>query len=284
MGRRRIKQVEIFNFSFLDILACTIGLLIFIMVMVFILQSEGPVADTGAIISKKLGEASQLQESAARDAQIAQGLESQFDGLRTPDQPDLSPQRDAARTARDAARVRYDSLEKQLAAAQGRIDEARLARDRSIAGSLQRAKDDLAVAQEHYQNAEATLAALIANAKTKHVVQLQQRRNSGDKFRVLHVDCHANKVELYRELDGVLVSLGQTAADNLQDQSSAYQTSVASYRQLENGLILFWVRPDGTETFETAMDAMPKPTTSGFEPADADWSFQTTADAKGNHP
>ena len=46
MGRRsRSRQVEIFNFSFLDILACTIGLLIFIMVMVFILQSGSPVAD-----------------------------------------------------------------------------------------------------------------------------------------------------------------------------------------------------------------------------------------------
>lgn len=284
MGRRRIKQVEIFNFSFLDILACTIGLLIFIMVMVFILQSDGPVADTGAIISKKLGDASQFQESVARDAQIAQGLESQFDGLRTPDQPDLSPQRDAARAARDAARARYNSVEQQLAAAQARVDEARLARDRSIADSLQRAKIDLAVAQERYQNAEATLASVIANAKTKHVVPHEQRGNHGDNFQVLHVDCHANKVELFKELDGALVSLGQTAAENLQDQNSAYQTSVASYRQLGNGLILFWVRPDGAETFATAMDEMPKPTSCGFEPADADWSFQTTADAKGNHP
>ena len=122
----RTRQVEIFNFSFLDVLACTIGLLIFIMVMVFILQSGSAVADTGAIIGKKLRDASMLQASAARDAQIAQGLEAQLDQLRAPNMPDLTPQRDAARLARDAARANYDASVRQVEADQGRLDENRL--------------------------------------------------------------------------------------------------------------------------------------------------------------
>jgi len=167
---------------------------------------------------------------------------------------------------------------------QARVDEARLVHDRSIADSLQRAKDDLVSAQERFQNAEATLASVIASEKTKHVVPLEQRRNSGDNFQVLHVDCQANKVELYKEQDGALAFIGQTSAHDLQSEDSAYLTNVNIYSQLPNGLILFWVRPDGAETFAAARDDMPKPTAYGFEPADADWSFQTTADVTGNHP
>src|SRR4051812_1585201 len=110
MSRRsRRKQVEIFNFSFLDILACTIGLLIFIMVMVFILQAGSPVADTGAIIAVKLERASTLQATADRDDVISDALEAQFEKIRDPNAPDLSPQRDAAHATRDAARAAYES-------------------------------------------------------------------------------------------------------------------------------------------------------------------------------
>jgi len=150
--------VDIFNFSFLDILACTIGLLIFIMVMVFILQSSGPVANTGDLIQRKLSEASQAQKAAAHDAQIADALEAALDRVQVPGEPDLKPQRDAARTGRDAAQVRYDQTSRDLIAAQSSLDSARLAQDRSIAKSLEQAKADLAAAQASHARAESELA------------------------------------------------------------------------------------------------------------------------------
>ena len=105
MSHRRARQVEIFNFSFLDILACTIGLLIFIMVMVFILESSSRVADSGAIISMKLRQAASLQSATARDTEIAAGLEVQLEKIQTPAILDLTPARDSARASRDAARA-----------------------------------------------------------------------------------------------------------------------------------------------------------------------------------
>ena len=74
--------MEIFNLSFLDILACTIGLLIFILVMVFILQSGSPMANVGQLVARKRADASALRTAAERDTEIARGLEAQFDQMR----------------------------------------------------------------------------------------------------------------------------------------------------------------------------------------------------------
>jgi hypothetical protein len=288
MGRRnRVRQVEIFNFSFLDILACTIGLLIFIMVMVFILQSNSPVADTGAIINAKTSEVASLTATTARDAAIAQGLESQFDQMHVPNQPDLSPQRDAARAARDAARTNYEIAVKRADSEQTLVDQARLARARSMSDNLNKLKADLRAAQEQYQRAAGELADAIAAAKVNSVV-FEPRQRPGEPpkgFQVLHVDCHADKVIMYKEADGKMSEVGETLIVDLGDGRSVFQSSVAAYGKLDDGIVLFWVRPDAQKTFAAAQENLPKATNYGFEPADANWSFDSKpGDKEGTQP
>jgi|GEM_PF-5985736 len=278
--RRRPRQVEIFNFSFLDILACTIGLLIFIMVMVFILQSGSPVADTGAIVVRKLREASLLRTDAERDTQIAGGLEAQFDQVRVPEMPDLTRQRDAARSARDEAQANYDQAIRQVASAQAQLDDARLTQDRAVAATLERAKTDLKVAADRHSQAEADLARLVAASKETPVVLSPYRRpgSPAEDFQVLHVDCRADGVVLL-ETDGnrKITQVGHTSANNLDDVQSDYQHTIASHAQLDHPLVLFWVRPDGVTTFTKAREQLPSGTPFGFEPANADWIFETVS-------
>jgi hypothetical protein len=38
-------------------------------------------------------------------------------------------------------------------------------------------------------------------------------------------------------------------------------------------MVLLWVRPDGVESFERALGALPEGMEHGYEPADADWKF-----------
>ena len=280
MGRRsRSRQVEIFNFSFLDILACTIGLLIFIMVMVFILQSNSPVADSGAIIERKQSETAALRKDVERDTQIAQGLETELDQLRVPGEPDLTPQRDLARAARDAAKSRYVDAASKLADRQARLDEARLARGRSVARGLEQANADLKAAHERNNLAAAELAKATEEANSNSVVAWPYNPPGQvvKEFEVLFVDCHGSNVILLRADQGKLIKVGQTGAKNLDDAKSDFQRLVAENRRLDNSLVLFWIRPDGTETYSAALEQLPKPTNFGFEPADAKWSFEATA-------
>ncbi len=278
MSRRlRSRQVEIFNFSFLDILACTIGLLIFIMVMVFILQSGSPVADISAIVDRKAGEAATLQEAAARDARIAAGLEAELGRVIVPDQPDLSPQRDIAEAARDAARHAYENAAHQEAEAQARLNEARLARDRSAASNLETARADLVAAHERNNRAQAALdAAMTPQDQPVVLMRVQRPGEGGQAFQVLHVDCHANQVILLKENGGKLAEVGRTGVKELASARSAFQQIAAAQRRLNDPLVLFWVRPDGAETYEAARAELPSGTPFGYEPADAAWTFRKT--------
>jgi hypothetical protein len=278
MSRRtRSREVEIFNFSFLDILACTIGLLIFIMVMVFILQSSGPVADSGDLIRRKLSEAAQAQSAALHDSQIADALETALDRVQVPGEPDLKPQRDLAHAARDAAQARYDKASHDLVAAQADLDSARLAQDRSIEHAVEQAKTDLAAAQDAHKRAESELADAHRAGSTNSVTLSPFHRpgQPDEDFDILHVDCHADNVILLKSSNGRVVEVGRTASIDIGNRTSDFQRIIAEHRLADHALVLFWIRPDGYATYAAASDQLPIATPHGFEPADADWSFQS---------
>jgi hypothetical protein len=225
MGRTRSREVEIFNFSFLDILACTIGLLIFIMVMVFILQSSGPVANTADLIQKKLSQAAQAQKVAAQDAQISDALEAALDRVQVLGEPDLKPQRDTARPGRDAAQSRLDQAAKELASAQSNLDSARLAQDHSLAQGLEQAKADLAAAQAAHARAESELSAARRDGNTNSVT-LSPFVGPGqpdEHFDILHVDCQANQLILLKAKGGKIVEVGRTSVTGVADPQSDFQ-------------------------------------------------------------
>lgn len=276
MARHSSRQVEIFNFSFLDILACTIGLLIFIMVMVFILQSNSPVVDTGAMIQRKLKEAAITMAGAVNDREIASELEAQLNNLRLPEHSDLTPQLSAARANRDQSQHAYDELAKQVGEIQARIDMSRLQRDHS-ASAVEKSKEDLAEAQARFLQAENDLKAAISESAASNAVVLSPYQRPGqasEHFQVLHVVCRNEDVVIYTEkMDGRTQEVGRTATDSLGDDGKDFRRLLAAHRKLDHALVLFWVRPDGAATYEAAVEHLPDGTEYGSEPANASWAF-----------
>lgn len=273
---RRSRQVEIFNFSFLDILACTIGLLIFIMVMVFILQSGSRVVDVSGIVDRKFSDVSTLRRKAAADTLVAAGLESQFDNVTAPDSPDLTPLRDAARAARDLAQKNYDSAVRQVFEVQTQLDAQRLAKNRAVASTLAKAQADLVAAQERNHNAESNLAKAMQAAKGPFVVMapLQRPGEAAEAFDVLHVDCRDVQVVLMKPNEkGEIVEVGHSMSQELARSNSDYQRLVVAHGKRAHALVVFWVRPNGGDTFNAAAGELPPSIHYGFEPADANWSF-----------
>lgn len=67
---RRNREVNIFNFSFLDILACTVGALTFILVMVVVINIESLPADL-VFRLEKMGEDMEIAKAEAEAAQSA---------------------------------------------------------------------------------------------------------------------------------------------------------------------------------------------------------------------
>jgi hypothetical protein len=279
MSRRsRARQVEIFNFSFLDILACTIGLLIFIMVMVVILQSGSAVADTGQIVAQKLKQAIKFDSAAQRDVRIAQSLEAQLDSVKPSGQPDLAPRRDAARAARDVAQLEANDAAARLAAVETALDAARLTRAESEQ-HLKRATADLVAGRQRLDRATAALAAAkLAAKKVPLILSVLKRPGAGSEhYNILHVDCRAKTLVLMAEQDGKLSEIGQTPLDELDQADSDFQRQLAQYSKMDNPLVLFWVRPDGDRTFGTAIEKLPAGMARGYEPADAQWHFANPA-------
>jgi hypothetical protein len=275
--RRSSRQIEIFNFSFLDILACTIGLLIFIMVMVFILQSESPVTDTTSVINRKLQSATAAKDAAHRDAQIADMIETQLVQIRSPVAPDLAPLRDAARDARNAAEKDLERRSNELRNIQIKLDEARAARARAKTNTLNRIHAELNQAQKRYQDALSAAAA----PPTNRVVFSPYKRadDEAKNYHILHVDCRSTELALFRlQQDGTAVELKRLSASGIDRADSPFLAAVREQMTMENPLILFWVRPDGMTTFGLARHALPTDAEFGFEPAEASWKFGNGTD------
>jgi len=281
MARRaRSRNVEIFNFSFLDILACTIGLLIFIMVMVFILQAGSPLVDMSAVVQRKQAAAAADSDAAGRDAAIAEALEAQLAQFTPPEDHGLSARRDAARAERDAARAVYAQRTQEARNARAQLDAAR---EISRRDSLQAAQGRLKEAEARMKKAQHAMAAAKAPANDGRVTFLPRERpgehNLG-AYQVLHVDCQADKVVLLDvDASGITREMGHSPASTLADADSVFGKAVSRQQRFERPLVLFWVRPDGMVTFNRALAVLPEELPRGYEPADAAWHFDGNAPA-----
>jgi hypothetical protein len=277
MARRyRSREVEIFNFSFLDILACTIGLLIFIMVMVFILQTSSPIVDADAIAARKMNEAQTIRLASQRDREIINALEAQLDNLPVTVEPTLGVQRDVAKASRDQAEKIYAKSLSDLEAANAAVRAARMKRNQAVDDQNRKIQAMLdSAGARNIQAREALEAAQAAPVKNR-VLFSAQRRPGGDDtdFQILHIDCRNSGVTVLRVADdGSVTEVGETAVDSLDDASSVFSTAVRRQQGQPNPLVLFWVRPDGMETFNAASRLLPAGMAQGSEPADRDWHF-----------
>ena len=279
MSRRiRSRHIEIFNFSFLDILACTIGLLIFILVMVFILQSGSPIADTEAVIRRDVDAESAASLLAARDNQIAASLESQLARIHVSTDPSLLAEREASREARDAAKSAYEQERLEARRAEERLDEARRLQENRTSSDLREAeaKFDAATRQLHLAEEAITHARTAPTENQVSLLPHARPEDAADVFQILHVECRADRVILL-EVDrtGAGRKIGEASVHNLVDENSPFMQAVKREQGLPRPLVLFWVRPDGIRTFEKAAEALPAGLDRGYEPAEKDWILES---------
>ncbi len=211
MSRRRTsREVEIFNFSFLDILACTIGLLIFIMVMVFILQTQSPVADTHAIARHRMDDAARLRRAAETDAQIVNALEVQLSRIHAPEAQHLEQQRETVQKARDAAKEEDERKRSELEAVRNQLIAMQSARDQT----RRQAQQSLAAARKHFDEIKGELDAATAALPPPGVALVPSKHPGAqqDGFNVLHVDCRSGEVVVFRvDEKGTIEVVGRTA-------------------------------------------------------------------------
>ncbi len=275
MSRRlRSRHIEIFNFSFLDILACTIGLLIFILVMVFILQSGSPIADTETVIRRDVAAESAASILAARDNEIAASLESQLSHIHVSTDPSLLAKREAAREARDAAKSAYEHERLEVGQAEEHLDGATRLQVNRTPSDLREAEAKFDAATRQLRSAEETLARARTSPTESQVSLLPHARpeQAADDFQVLHVECRADRVVLLEVgPTGTVRKIGEASLHNLQDDDSPFMRAVKREQGLPRPLVLFWVRPDGIRTFEQAAEALPAGLDRGYEPAEKDW-------------
>jgi hypothetical protein len=276
--RKRSREIEIFNFSFLDVLACTIGLLIFIMVMAFILQAGSPVADTAAVIRHRVQQTADLDAAVERDRKISQSVEIQLDQVVPTGDPQLISQRNAARAARDEARAENDLSVKAIAAAQATVDQATQRESEKAQADLDQTRRELAATQ-------AKLLAAINAAQVPRVTFLPRRSDGSADVGgadVFHIDCEADHVVIYHsQADGSLNEIATVASASLSDPNSAFEKTMSAVTSDSGKRLLFWVRPAGVATFNVAKDLLGPDTSYGFEPADAAWVFQSPNSAGG---
>jgi hypothetical protein len=278
--RKRSRQIEIFNFSFLDILACTIGLLIFIMVMVFILQSGSPVADTVAVVRHKSEEARRQRLSADEDSAIASQLEEQLSRIHDAVRPDLRSARDSAAQQAQTARADYEGVLSQLRTTEAELENARGGGEQKSDTDLRDAEARLKEARARNEAAKALVAQANGEPPTEHV-QLLPKQKDGEAsggYDVLHLDCRSDSiVVLGPDAEGNFHESGHFQLSDLGDKDSALQRTIDAHALVSNSLVLLWVRPDGVETFKKVRDALPEGLAFGYEPMDASQHFPDAA-------
>jgi hypothetical protein len=273
-SRRRSRQIEIFNFSFLDILACTIGLLIFIMIMIFVLQSGGNSLQTNAAAEAHFtNQIASLQLRAADDERIAVQLEEQqMKAIGAA--PDTLIAWNKARTLRDATlqqRIELESDVMQLKASiqSKEVDKTKL--DRLLVNAEAR----YAQASKDTATAQAAFSAASTRVDEHHVLVHQIKvPGANADFYVIHVDCRLNEVAIMElPMNGKAKLLGRTPANQLNNAQSSYQQILNQHRNNEKVVVVFWVRPDSHDTFQEAKASVPSGMNCGYEPASDDWKF-----------
>jgi hypothetical protein len=276
--RRNARQVEIFNFSFLDILACTIGLLIFILVMIFLLQSASRLTDYKKIIQTKMKALREVQAEAKSTAHIANSIEAELSKMRDRRDPKLllllQAAREEMRRARQDANVRtaeLSSLETGIESQQAVYTQQTQVTLDSLHGKLAAAMRQLAKLQEEQS------AAKKSNAYSG--VFFQPVNSSRAKhFNILHVLCSSRGLQILdvHKNGGVSVAL-LTPTSEIGDADSAYRLAVAAISERHNPLVIFWIYAGGIDAFNQARGEIPAGVHYGYEPALHRWKFMVDA-------
>jgi len=255
---KKRRQVQLFNFSFVDILATTIGVLLFILIMA-VLNLSGTVAH-----------AEWTHQAAVAGQQVA----------------DLAGQLADAQAAHDQAVADHDAAMQAAAgdnhAIAGQVsDLARRNRELDTANQALRDKlsqlQDQAAKLKGQRQALAAAAAEEAPADAGHYILPQA--HGGAKAIPVHVDCRADGLVIIgRDVKSPRAQRIAIPADAIAAPDSAFRTLVSQVAGKQHGpnreVLVLWIRQAGIVNAYAAIKvAKDTGAPLGWEPALDDWSF-----------
>ncbi len=279
--RRNARQVEIFNFSFLDILACTIGLLIFILVMIFLLQSATRLTDYKKIIQTRKKALREVQMEAKSTAIIASSMEAQLSRMPDRRNPQLllllraaSEERNRARQDASVQTAELSSLETGIESQQAQYTQLTHAMLNSLRSKLATAMRQLAKLQDEQLSAKKQDLSSQVFFQPVHTTHNRH-------FNILHILCSSRGLQILdvHKNGGVSVDL-MTPTSEIGDSDSAYRLAVAAISEQPDPLVIFWIYSDGIDAFNEAKAEIPSGVHYGYEPALHRWKFMVDARGK----
>ncbi len=278
--RRNARQVEIFNFSFLDILACTIGLLIFILVMIFLLQSATRLTDYKKIIQTKMKALREVQAEAKSTAHIADSIASQLSKMRDRRDPQLLLLLQAARKEMRRARQDANARTAELSSLQTGIESQQAIYTQKTKITLKSLRAILATAMKKLAKLQEEQSAKTRANAHSNVFFQPVNSHSRKHFNILHILCSSRGLQILdvHKNGGVSVAL-MTPTDEITDSDSAYRLAVAAISEKHNPLVIFWIYADGIGAFNLAKGEIPAGVHYGYEPALHRWKFMVGARA-----
>ena len=257
---RRRREVSIFSFAFLDILATTIGVLIFLLLLAAVDQS-------GIAEAQKLEQ--MLVHARTRSASAQQQVRQAEQELAQKRAAARAAQRELSNLARPTPR-----------ASAGELLTKERARCRLQSQELERkidaAKQRLERANKNVASHQAALNNAHGRGQTRH---LPEAVGGADTIAV-HVDCRKDSLVILGAQPGAWAAPRQTCPkDALASSTSPYQKLIAQVKQSQAQpkgklSIVLWVRPDGIGAADKALAlALRQGVPIGLEPADADWKL-----------
>ncbi len=275
MGRaRRSRQVDIFNFSFLDVLACTIGLLIFILVMIFILQSTGPLTDYKHIIKSQTKALHNTQNQIRSTAAISASMAAQL--LAMPDRrnPHLLALRSAARRAAVNAARNAALQTSHLARVQAQIDAQQVVYRQQTLATLNTLRAKLTREMGRLATLQQDIATTRKRNAASRILFEPAHPHAARHFHIMHVLCERHGLAVLHISAGGGATVGATTPGNaITDSTSAYGRAVAQLANRRSPLIIFWVFSTGVNNFNRAKRNVPSGIRYGYEPAPRRWKF-----------
>jgi len=255
---RKRRDVNLFNFSFVDILATTVGVLLFILLMA-ILNQSGLAAHT--FWTQQLEDAKAEARAATRAARDAQA--------------NYASARERARQASTRTRPQAAALARQ--AQRAADDNARRA-----AANEQTRKRILALKRSLRQ-----LDADIVRLQKTTARPTQGKRlmlpvaDKATNKTAVHVDCQRQGLVIIgSKVDAGRASRTLCPASRILDPRSAFGSLLDAMRPADQSgsgperVLVLWIRPDGIPTADRALRAARRARVPvGWEPADADWTF-----------
>lgn len=248
---KRRREPQLFNFSFLDILATTIGVLLFILLFAILDQSQA------TVVSELEERLKGLRRDAEESTAAVQEAREAYDK--------------AWAETQEARKKASGSAESMAATAQRMAEE-----NRELAAQVQQLRGEIEGLTSRQKALEATLEEKQAMLDSPEGVHVLPKAKGGGRGQPVHVDCRKDGLVIHglggSDDEKIFCKADDVEAENgaLSDLLQRIERSQTPRRYV----VVLWIRPDGSRVADKAMPVIRKAGVRlGWEPADSGWVF-----------